>query len=96
MHLPLPRKARKDFAELITVMLHKDPRKRPTSVEIFERLEDIAGILDTERAYEQISSYLHINRTTKEYIYKVLSVNASHESTISVVTSKENVYDHKS
>ena len=96
MHLPLPRKATKDFAELITVMLHKDPRKRPTSVEIFERLEDIAGIWDTERAYQQISSYLHINRTTEEYIYKVLSVNASHESTIPVVTSKENVYDHNS
>ena len=36
MHL-LCREATKDFAELITVMLHKDPRKRPTSVEIFER-----------------------------------------------------------
>ena len=72
MHLPLPRKATKEFAELITVMLCKDPKERPTSAEVLERLQDVAERWDTEQAYQQVSSYLHINRVKEEYIYKVL------------------------
>ena len=72
MHLPLPRKATKEFAELITVMLCKDPKERPTSAEVLERLQDVAERWDTEQAYQQVSSYLHINRAKEEYIYKVL------------------------
>lgn len=81
MHLPLPRKVTKEFAELMTIMLHKDPRERPNSVEVLERLEDIAGLWDTEQAYQKISSYLSINRSKEEYIYNVLSAHASHTST---------------
>jgi hypothetical protein len=80
MHLPLPRKVTKEFAELMTIMLHKDPRERPNSVEVLERLEDIAGLWDTGQAYQKISSYLSINRSKEEYIYNVLSSHASHTS----------------